>query len=58
VGDDEIRAERRALAEAEGIDVEPTTAAAFAGLARLAREGVVRPDESVVVAATGAGWKD
>lgn len=58
VDDEAILAERRLLAEAEGLDVEPTTAAAFAGLARLAREGIVKPDDVVVVAATGAGWKD
>jgi len=58
VDDDAILHQRRLLAETEGIDVEPTTAAAFAGLARLAREGVVHADEMVIVAATGAGWKD
>lgn len=58
VDDAEILAERRRLAELEGIDVEPTSAAALAGLVRLARAGIVRPDETVVVAATGAGWKD
>jgi threonine synthase len=58
VGDAEILEERRLLARLEGIDVEPTTAAAFAGLARLARAGTIRPMEPIVVAATGAGWKD
>jgi threonine synthase len=58
VDDDEIRRERQLLASLEGLDVEPTTAAAFAGLARLARSGVIRPMEPIVVAATGAGWKD
>lgn len=58
VDDTEIRQERRLLAEAEGLDVEPTSAAAFAGLAELARRGVIAPPEAVLVAATGAGWKD
>lgn len=58
VGDDEILYQRRFLAETEGIDVEPTTAAAFAGLAMLAHRGAIAPGESVIVAATGAGWKD
>jgi threonine synthase len=58
VEDDEVLHERRLLATLEGIDVEPTTAAAFAGLARLARAGTIRPMEPIVVAATGAGWKD
>lgn len=58
VDDDAILAARRELAETEGLDVEPTTAAAFAGLAHLARQGVIARNEVVVVAATGAGWKD
>ncbi|HLZ10712.1 MAG TPA: threonine synthase [Chloroflexota bacterium] len=58
VDDDEILRQRRLLASLEGIDVEPTTAAAFAGLAQLARSGAIRPMEPIVVAATGAGWKD
>jgi threonine synthase len=58
VTDDEILAQRRLLARLEGIDVEPTSAAAFAGLAQLARIGALHADEPIVVAATGAGWKD
>ncbi len=58
VDDAAIRQQRRLLAEVEGIDVEPTSAAAFAGLADLARRGAIAPTETVVVAATGAGWKD
>jgi threonine synthase len=58
VPDDEIRQQRRLLATLEGIDVEPTSAAAFAGLARLARAGTIGSSDEVVVAATGAGWKD
>jgi len=58
VEDAEIIAERERLAELEGIDLEPTAAAALAGLARLARDGVVQREETVIVAATGAGWKD
>lgn len=58
VEDEAILHERRLLNELEGIDVEPTTAAAFAGLAALAKRGTIAPTESVVVAATGAGWKE
>ena len=58
VDDEDILYQRRLLAETEGIDVEPTTAAAFAGLVRLAKTGVIAPEEPVIVAATGAGWKD
>jgi threonine synthase len=58
VDDASILQQRRLLAQLEGIDVEPTTAAAFAGLAALAKCGSIAPADSVVVAATGAGWKD
>jgi threonine synthase len=58
VDDAAILRQRRLLAELEGIDVEPTSAAAFAGLAELASKGVIAATDSVVVAATGAGWKD
>jgi threonine synthase len=56
--DDAILAERDRLARLEGIYAEPTSAAAFAGLADLARRGVVQPDALVVVAVTGSGLKD
>lgn len=58
VDDAAILQERRLLAELEGIDVEPTSAAAFAGLAKLALSGTISRDGVVIVAATGAGWKD
>ena len=57
VDDDAIRHERRQLAELEGIDLEPTSALALAGLAELVRRGVVRAGESVLIAATGSGLK-
>jgi threonine synthase len=56
--DGAILAERDRLAALEGIYAEPTSAAAFAGLAALARRGDVAPDELVVVAVTGSGLKD
>ena len=46
------------LAEREGIFVEPTSAAAFAGVEALVTSGVIRRSESVLVAATGFGLKD
>jgi threonine synthase len=58
VDDGSVLDERRRLATVEGLDVEPTTAAAFAGLAALARRGTIARGESVVIAATGAGWKE
>ncbi len=56
--DEEILAAQRALARLEGLACEPTSAVAFACLARLARDGVVGPEERVVVAVTGSGLKD
>jgi threonine synthase len=43
----------RRLARTEGISVEPATAVAFAGLEQLAAEGILGPDETVVVNASG-----
>jgi threonine synthase len=53
-----ILKERDQLAHLEGIYAEPSSAAAFAGLSQLARRGIVRRDEVVVVAVTGTGIKD
>ena len=46
------------LAEREGIYAEPTSAAAFAGLERLAASGAVGADDCILVAITGSGLKD
>ena len=56
--DAEILELQRALATLEGIFCEPTSAAAFAALAHLVREGAVHPQERVLVAVTGTGLKD
>ena len=56
--DGDILAQRDRLAHLEGIYAEPTSAAALAALATLAREGRVGPEEPVVVAITGSGLKD
>jgi threonine synthase len=53
-----ILEERDRLARLEGVYAEPTSAAAFAGLAELARRGQVGKEELVVVAVTGSGLKD
>ena len=58
VDDAAILDELRALGELEGLVCEPTSAVAFAALARLARDGAIPPDESVLVAVTGSGLKD
>ena len=41
------------LAKMEGISVEPAAAVAFAGLIKMAREGVIKSDDVVVVNCTG-----
>lgn len=56
--DEAILRERDRLAQLEGIYVEPTSAAALAGLAQLAERGRIAPREVVVVALTGSGLKD
>jgi threonine synthase len=56
--DAEILAAQADLAQSEGIYMEPTSAAAFAGLRRLAEAGVIGAAESVVVLVTGSGLKD
>jgi threonine synthase len=43
----------RALAKSEGMAVEPATAVAFAGLAKMLKDGTIKPDETVVVNCTG-----
>jgi len=57
VSDDEITAAQRHLA-AEGVGVEPASAASLAGLKKLRRSGVVDDDERVVCLTTGHLLKD
>ncbi len=49
---------QRRLASREGVFGEPTSAAAFAGLARLVADGTIGIGDSVLVPVTGAGAKD
>ena len=49
---------QRLIAEQEGIFVEPTSAAAFAGVETLIGNGAIPRTESILVAATGFGLKD
>lgn len=49
---------QRLLAQQEGVFVEPTSAAAFAGVEALITDGVIRREDSILVAATGFGLKD
>ena len=57
VTDDEIVDGIRLLARTEGIFAETAGGVTIATLKRLAEEGVVRPDERVVVYITGHGLK-
>jgi len=58
VSDTDILTWRDTLAQTEGVYGEPTSAAAFAGLARLVEQGTIRPNERVLVPITGFGLKD
>lgn len=53
VTDAEAFAAMRALAKSEGMAVEPATAVAFAGFEKLIQNGMVKPDEKVVINCTG-----
>jgi len=58
VGDDEILDAQRRLAKAEGIFVEPASAASLAGYLRAVEMGIVDRGETVVAVLTGHGLKD
>lgn len=58
VSDDEILSAMRVLARRAAVFAEPAAATAYAGLAKAARDGLIRADESVVVVITGNGLKD
>ena len=57
VTDEEIVEGMRLLARTEGIFAETAGGVTIATLAKLAREGVIRPDERVVAYVTGNGLK-
>ena len=58
VGDDEILAAIRDLSRSEAVFAEPAAAAAYAGLLKAVRQGLVKSDETVVCLITGSGLKD
>lgn len=58
VADEEIVAAIPALAQGCGVFAEPAAAAAYAGLVKAVEQGLVDPDERVVVLSTGSGLKD
>jgi threonine synthase len=53
VSDEESYRAMQVLAKMEGISAEPAAAVAFAGLIKLVRAGLIRPDDVVVVNCTG-----
>jgi threonine synthase len=53
VTDEETFRALHILAKLEGVSVEPAAAVAFAGLIKLARQGMISPDEVVVVNCSG-----
>ena len=58
VTDAEILAAIPALARGCGVFAEPAGATAYAGLVKAINEGLVSPDERIVVINTGNGLKD
>lgn len=56
--DDEILAAYRLVAKAEGVFVEPASAASIAGLLKSIEDGWVKPGSTVVCTVTGNGLKD
>jgi threonine synthase len=58
VTDDEILAAIPVLARGSGVFAEPAGAAAYAGLIKAVEDGLVDPQERIVVLSTGNGLKD
>jgi threonine synthase len=58
VTDEEILEAQRMIVQLEGIFCEPASAAGVAGVRRLAAEGRIGPDQTVVCVLTGHGLKD
>jgi threonine synthase len=53
ISDEEAFRTIHILAKLEGLSVEPASAVGFAGLIKLVRSGVIKPNETVVVNCTG-----
>ena len=56
VTDPELEAAATRLAEQEGLDACPEGGAVLVALEKLVAQGTIRPDESVLLFNTGAGW--
>ncbi len=51
--DEEAFTTTKLLAKTEGLSVEPATAVAFAGLVKLVKRGIIKPDDVVVMNCSG-----
>lgn len=58
VSDDEILTAIRDLSRSEAVFAEPAGAAAYAGLVKAVKQGLVGSDETIVCLITGSGLKD
>ncbi|THE65059.1 threonine synthase [Salinadaptatus halalkaliphilus] len=58
VSDEQILEGERLLGHTEGIYAEPAGAAPVAGVRKARAEGIIDPDETVVIVVTGNGLKD
>lgn len=58
VSDEEILEAQKLIARAEGLFIEPASAASIAGVRRLVEDGIIDKDEVTVCIATGHGLKD
>jgi len=58
VSDEEILEAQKLIARAEGLFIEPASAASIAGVRRLVEDGIIDKDEITVCIATGHGLKD
>jgi threonine synthase len=53
VTDDEAFRAMHLLAKLEGLSIEPAAAVAFAGVIKMVRSGIIKPDQTVVINCTG-----
>ena len=58
VSDQAIQAAIPDFAQLSGVFAEPAAAAAYAGVRKAVRDGIIDPDESVCIVSTGNGLKD
>lgn len=58
VTDEKIRFAYRFIAECDGVFAEPASAAAVAGVIKLAKTGYFKENSRVVITLTGSGLKD